>query len=80
MFAIVYKEDSVPMCARLRSDGPDAVVFWPTEDAARGFLTAKGDEVVAAYDVLRIDDAGLHTLAQALGLRDEELELIPFPS
>jgi hypothetical protein len=38
MFAIVYKEDSVPMCARLKAEGPDSVVFWPTEEGARGFL------------------------------------------
>jgi hypothetical protein len=80
MFAIVYKQDSVPMCARLRAEGPDAVVFWPSEEKARGFLTAKGDEYVSAYDVLRIDDDGLHSMAQALGLRDDEIELIPFPS
>jgi hypothetical protein len=80
MFAIVYKQDSIPMCARLTSDGPDAVVFWPSEEKARGFLSGKGDEFVSAYDVLRIDDAGLHSMAQALGVSDEQIELIPFPS
>jgi hypothetical protein len=80
MFAIVYKEDSVPMCARLRSEGPDSVVFWPSEERARGFLSGKGDDFLAAYDVVRIDDEGLHRMAQALGCRDEELELVPFPN
>lgn len=80
MFAIIYKQDSVPMCARLRADGPDAVVFWPSEEKAHSFLTAKGDEYVSSYAVLRIDDDGLHTMAQALGMKDEEIELIPFPA
>jgi hypothetical protein len=80
MFAIVYKEDSVPMCARLKAEGPDSVVFWPTEEGARGFLSGKGDDFVAAYDVVRIDDDGLHRMAQAMGCRDEEIELVPFPN
>jgi hypothetical protein len=80
MYAIVYKEDRVPMCARLRADGPDAVVYWNSEDQARGFLSSKGDEFVAAYDIVPVDDSGLHLMAEALGCRDEDLELIPFPS
>ena len=50
MFAIVYK-DKVPMCARLKESGPDAVVTW---DAAE--------------------------MAKALGIKEEEIELVPFPS
>ena len=80
MFAIVYKDDRVPMCARLRADGPDAVVYWNTEEKARGFLSEKGDEFLTAYEVVRIDDNGLHAMAEALGCRDEDIELIPFPS
>jgi len=80
MFAIVYKDDRVPMCARLRADGPDAIVYWNSEDLARGFLSGKGDEFVSAYEIVRIDDNGLHAMAQALGCRDEDIELIPFPS
>jgi len=80
MFAIIYKEDRVPMCARLRAEGPDSVVFWNSEDKARGFLSGKGAEFVAAYEVLKIDDDGLHAMAKALGCKDEEIELIPFPS
>lgn len=80
MFAILYKEDSVPMCARLRSEGPDAVVFWSTAERAHGFLSSKGEAFVTAYDVVRIDDDGLHRMAQSLGCRDEEIELIPFPN
>ena len=80
MFAIVFKEDRVPICARLRSDGPDAVVYWAAEDKARSFLTSKGDEMVLAYDVIKIDDEGLHAMATALGCRDEDIELMPFPS
>ena len=79
MYAIVYKEDRVPMFARVRPEGPDAVVFWSSELKARGFLSAKGEEFVASYDVVRIDDEGLHNLAAALGCSDEQIELIPFP-
>jgi hypothetical protein len=78
MFAIVYKEDRVPMCARLRPEGPDAIVYWNSGDQAHGFLSSKGDEFVSAYEVVRLDDDGLHAMAQALGCRD--IELVPFPS
>jgi hypothetical protein len=79
MYAIVYKEDRVPMCARLTADGPDAVVYWVSEDKARGFLESKGAEFVSAYDVLRIDDDGLAAMAKAMGVKDEQVELVPFP-
>jgi hypothetical protein len=80
MYALIYKEDRVPMCARLRPEGPDAVVYWVSEDKARGFLATKGDDYVAAYDVIKIDDDGLKVMAVALGCRDEDIELIPFPN
>lgn len=80
MFAIVYKEDSVPMCAHLSDDRRDAVVFWASEERARGFLSAKGDDFLASYDVVRLDEEGIQRMAAALNCRDEEIELIPFPS
>ncbi len=79
MFAIVYKQDRVPMCARVRAEGPDAVVFWSSESRARQFLLEKGDDFGASYDVVRIDDDGLHKIALALGCSDEQIELVPFP-
>jgi hypothetical protein len=80
MFAIVYKEDRVPMCARLRESGPDAVVTWDSADLATGFLQSKGTEMVSAYDVVAISDDSLKQMADALGIKEEEIELIPFPS
>ena len=79
MYAIVYQEDRVPMCARVGPQGTDALVFWSSERKARGFLSVKGEEFVASYDVVRIDDEGLHGLATALGCSDGQIELIPFP-
>jgi len=79
MYAIVYKEDHVPMCARLRSEGPDSVVFWSQEERARGFLAAKGQDFVNSFDVLRLDDDGLSVIARALGVRDEDIDLAAYP-
>lgn len=80
MFAIVYKEDRVPMCARLRESGPDAIVTWDGEPNARQFLESKGAEFVAAYSVVAITDESLRDMAQSLGVKEEDIELVPFPS
>lgn len=80
MFAIVYKEDKVPMCARLRETGPDAVVTWDSDAKAKAFLESKGSEFVSAYDVVAINDDSLKAMAGVLGIKEEEIELIPFPS
>ena len=80
MFAIVYKEDKVPMCARLKESGPDAVVTWDTGDMAKAFLESKGAEMLTAYDVVAISDDSLSEMAKALGIKEEEIELVPFPS
>jgi len=80
MFAIVYKEDRIPMCARLRESGPDAVVVWDSEPMARAFLESRGAEVVAGYAVVAISDDSLKDMAQAMGVAEEEIELAPFPS
>lgn len=80
MFAIVYKEDRIPMCARLRESGPDAVVVWDSEPMARAFLESRGAEVVAGYAVVAISDDSLKDMAQAMGVTEEEIELAPFPS
>lgn len=80
MFAIVYKEDRVPMCARLRESGPDAIVTWDSESGARAFLESKGGEFLAGYAVVAIGDDTLKDMAQAMGVREEDLELVPFPS
>jgi hypothetical protein len=80
MFAIVYKEDRVPMCARLRENGPDAIVTWDSDAKAKAFLESKGGEFVSAYDVVAISDDSLKDMAGVLGIKEEEIELIPFPS
>lgn len=80
MFAIVYKEDRVPMCARLRESGPDAIVTWDGEPNARKFLESKGADFVAAYSVVPITDESLRDMAQSLGVKEEDVELVPFPS
>ena len=80
MFAIVYKEDRVPMCARLRETGPDAIVTWDGEPNARQFLESKGAEFVAAYAVVAITDESLRDMAHSLGVKEEDVELVPFPS
>lgn len=79
MFAIVYKEDRIPMCARLRESGPDAVVIWDTEPKAHAFLESKGAEIVAAYAVVAIADDSLKDMALAMGVKEEDIELAPFP-
>lgn len=79
MFAIVYKQDSIPMCARLRESGPDAVVTWDSESKAIAFLQSKGEEVVAGYAVVAIADESLKRMAVAMGVKEEEIELVPFP-
>lgn len=80
MFAIVFKEDRVPICARLRESGPDAVVVWGSEPIARAFLESKGAEVVAGYAVVAISDESLKDMALAMGVKEEEIELAPFPA
>lgn len=80
MFAIVYKEDKVPMCARLKESGPDAVVTWDTGDQAKAFLERQGAEMLTAYDVVAISDESLSEMAKSLGIKEEEIELVPFPS
>jgi hypothetical protein len=80
MFAIVYKEDRVPMCARLRESGPDAIVTWEGEPKAHAFLESKGADFVAAYSVVAITDDSLRDMAQSMGVKEEDLELVPFPS
>jgi len=80
MYAIVYKEDRVPMCARLKESGPDAIVTWDSDAKAKAFLESKGSEFVSAYDVVAIGDDTLKDMAGAMGIKEEEIELIPFPS
>ncbi len=80
MFAIVYKEDQVPMCARLHESGPDAIVTWDVEPNARQFLESKGAEFVAAYAVVAITDDSLRDMARSMGVKEEDVELIPFPA
>jgi hypothetical protein len=80
MFAIVYKQDRVPMCARLKESGPDAVVTWDDGGKAKAFLEARGDEFVSGYDVVAISDDSLAEMAKAMGIKEEEIELVPFPS
>ena len=80
MFAIVYKEDKVPMCARLKESGPDAVVTWDTGDQAKAFLERQGAAMLTAYDVVAISDESLSEMAKSLGIKEEEIELVPFPA
>jgi hypothetical protein len=80
MFAIVYKEDRVPMCARLRESGPDAIVTWDSDAKAKAFLESKGSDFLGAYDIVAIGDDTLKDMAGVLGIKEEEIELIPFPS
>ncbi|MBL8383141.1 MAG: hypothetical protein JNM90_08715 [Burkholderiales bacterium] len=80
MFAIVYKEDRVPMCARLRESGPDAIVIWDSAPKATAFLESKGAEFVSGYVVVAISDESLKDMAQALGVKEEDIELVPFPA
>ena len=80
MFAIVYKEDKVPMCARLKEAGPDAVVTWDTGEQAKAFLESKGADMLTAYDIVAISDETLSEMAKSLGIKEEEIELAPFPS
>ena len=80
MFAIVYKEDRIPMCARLRESGPDAVEVWDSEPLARAFLESRGAEVVAGYAVVAISDDSLKDMALAMGVAEEAIELAPFPA
>jgi hypothetical protein len=80
MFAIVYKEDKVPMCARLRESGPDAIVTWNSAADATAFLESKGAEFVAAYLVVAIGDDTLKDMASAMGVSEADIELVPFPS
>ncbi|MBL8376763.1 MAG: hypothetical protein JNM79_02740 [Burkholderiales bacterium] len=80
MFAIVYKQDQVPMCARLRESGPDAIVTWDSAAAAGAFLESKGAEFVAAYSVVAIGDDSLKAMAQAMGVNEADIELVPFPA
>ena len=80
MFAIVYKDDKLPISARLRESGPDAIVTWESEPRARAFLESKGDDFVSGYLVVAIGDDSLKAMALAMGVKEEELELVPFPS
>jgi hypothetical protein len=80
MFAIVYKEDRIPMCARLKETGPDAIVTWDSDSKAKAFLESKGAEFLSAYDVVAINDDSLKDMAGTMGIKEEEIELIPFPS
>ena len=80
MFAIIYKEDRIPMCARVKEAGPDAVVTWDSETAAKRFLEGKGDDFITAYDIVAINDNSLPDIAKAMGLSEEDVELIPFPA
>jgi hypothetical protein len=79
MFAIVYKEDRIPISARLRESGPDAIVTWDSEPRARAFLESRGDEFVSGYLVVPIGDESLKDMAHAMGVKEEEIELVPFP-
>ena len=80
MYAIVYKEDRIPMCARLKEAGPDAIVTWDSDAKAKAFLESKGSDFLSAYDVVAIGDDTLKDMASAMGIKEEEIELIPFPS
>lgn len=80
MYAIVYKEDRVPICSRLRESGPDAIVTWDTDAKAKAYLESQGADLVSAYDVVAISDESLKDMAGAMGIKEEEIELIPFPS
>jgi hypothetical protein len=80
MFAIVFKEDRIPMCARLKETGPDAIVTWDSDSKAKAFLESKGTDFVSAYDIVAIGDDTLKDMAGAMGIKEEEIELIPFPS
>ena len=80
MFAIVYKQDRIPMCARLRESGPDAIVTWESEPKARAFLESKGDDFLSGYAVVPIGDDTLKDMALAMGVKEEDIELVPFPS
>ena len=80
MFAIVYKQDRIPMCARLRESGPDAIVTWESEPKARAFLESKGDDFLSGYSVVPIGDESLKDMALAMGVKEEDIELVPFPS
>ena len=69
-----------PVTARLRESGPDAIVTWDGEPNARQFLESKGAEFVAAYSVVAITDESLRDMAQSMGVKEEDVELVPFPA
>jgi hypothetical protein len=79
MYAIVYKTDSFPICNRLPGTETDAVVFWNTEPHAQAFLEVRGEEFTSTYKVVAVSDDTLKEMAGAMGIKEEDVQLIPFP-
>jgi hypothetical protein len=80
MYAIVYKSDSFPVCNRLPGTETDAVVYWNTEPHAQAFMEVQGTEFTATYKVVAVSDDTLKEMATAMSIREEDVQLVPFPS
>lgn len=78
MYAIVYKSDGVPICCQVPGVSPDPVVVWPSEDAAKAFIDARGGS--GDFQPIAVNDESMEKLAKALGVPVEQLMLEQYPS
>lgn len=78
MFAIVYKSDGFPICRQVAGVSPDPVVTWNTEDAAKAFISSKGQE--AEFQPLALTDEAMDKLAKTMGCPVEQMTFEPYPT
>ena len=76
MFAIICKADGFPV-SRQTGGGPDLVVTWTSEAAAKMFLVKK--DMDADYQVVALTDDSLGKMAQALGCAADAIAFDAYP-
>ena len=77
MYAIVYKSDGFPICRQIAGVSLDPVVTWNTEDAAKAFISAKGE--AADFQPVQLTDDAMDKLAKAMGCPVESMTFDPYP-
>ena len=77
MFAIICKSDGFPVSRQVGGGGPDLVVTWTSESAAKSFLSAKG--IDADYQVVALTDDSLGRMAKALGCQADAIGFDAYP-
>jgi hypothetical protein len=76
VYAIVYKSDGFPICRQIAGVSPDPVVTWNTEDAAKAFISSKGE---ADFQPVQLTDEAMDKLAKAIGCPVESMTFDPYP-